>query len=97
MTQPAAVGADRLVAAERKTEDAVPQLPEARERLPESLDFLMVTVQRGECLSKIAARLFPEDTEYGMKVILAANPFIRDENLILEGQTLKIPKKRAGQ
>lgn len=97
VTPPAAVGADRLVAGERKTEDAVLQLPQARERLPESTDFFMVTVQRGECLSKIAARLFPEDTEYGMKAILAANPFIRDENLILEGQTLKIPKKRAGQ
>jgi general secretion pathway protein A len=97
MTQPAERGADRVVAGERETEDAAPQRPQAQKRSSESSDFFMVTVQKGENLNRIAARWFPEDPGSGKKLILAANPVIHDQNLILAGQILRVPKKRAGQ
>jgi general secretion pathway protein A len=97
MTQPAGEGANRPAAVERETEDAVPQGPQVRERLPESSDFFMVSVQKGETLTKIAAQWFPEDPRSGRRLILAANPSIYNQNLILAGQILRVPRKRAGE
>jgi hypothetical protein len=57
--------------------------------------FFIVTVQKGEYLIQISARWFPEEPYSAMKSILAANPRIHNRNLILKGQTLKIPKKKA--
>ena len=89
-------GADRAAAEERKDVDAEPQSHDAAEVHSEDSDFFIVTVQKGENLSKIAAQWFPEDADSGKKLILAANPLIHDQNLLLAGQTLRVPKKRAG-
>jgi general secretion pathway protein A len=59
---------------------------------PGSSDFILVTVKRGEFLNEIVERLFPQDQEAGKKAILAANPRIHDENLVLAGQTLRVPR-----
>jgi LysM repeat protein len=55
-------------------------------------DFFKVTVKKGETLSRIAARWFPEDRASGEKSILSANPRIHNKNRILAGQILRIPK-----
>jgi general secretion pathway protein A len=55
-------------------------------------DFFKVTVKKGESLSRIAAQWFGEDTAYGEKSILSANPWIHNKNRILAGQILRIPK-----
>ena len=43
-------------------------------------------------MSKIAAQWFPGKLTSGKKSILSANPEIDDEDLIHEGQILRIPK-----
>jgi len=58
-------------------------------------DFFILIVQKGESLDKIAKRLFPEDPESGKRLILSANPFIVDQNLILAGHPLRVPRKSA--
>jgi general secretion pathway protein A len=50
-----------------------------------------ITIKRGETLSGIAARLFPEDPASGEKSLLSANPEINDRNRILDGQSLRVP------
>jgi general secretion pathway protein A len=62
------------------------------ETTPGSSDFIIVTVKRGESLNQIVERLFPQDPEAGKKSILAANPQVYDEDLILAGQTLRVPR-----
>ena len=85
-------GADQKAASETVTPDAAIQGTPAEEITSESSDFIIVTVKKGESLNQIAARWFPEDPESGKKSILAANPQIDDEDLILAGQTLRLPK-----
>ena len=51
-----------------------------------------VTVKKGETISQIAARWFPEDPESGQKSIVSANPEIGNKNRIMKGQILRIPK-----
>ena len=85
-------GADKKAASETETPDAALQGTRAEEIAPGSSDFIIVTVKKGESLSQIAARWFPGDPESGKKSILAANPEIDDENLILTGQTLRLPR-----
>jgi general secretion pathway protein A len=94
--KPYGEGSEKATAV-RKPEDAVPPGPHAPERRSESSDYCIVTVLKGDKLSRIAARWFPEDPESGMKSILAANPQIHNKNLILTGQTLRIPKKKTGE
>ncbi len=62
---------------------------------PDSLrsDFTVLTVKKGDTLSGLAERWFPQNPVYGLEWILAANPQIHDKNLILIDQLLKIPKK----
>ena len=50
-------------------------------------------VKKGDTLSGLAARWFPQNPVYGLEWILAANPQIQDKNLIFIDQILKIPKK----
>jgi LysM repeat protein len=57
----------------------------------QAAEFFTVTVKKGESLNEIAVRWFPEDPESGKKAILSANPQIDDENLLLAGETLRIP------
>ncbi|MFZ0945072.1 MAG: AAA family ATPase [Syntrophobacteraceae bacterium] len=57
-----------------------------------SFDVFTVTVKKGETMSKIAAQWFPGKLTSGKKSILSANPEIDDEDLIHEGQILRIPK-----
>ena len=93
--QPVSEGEDRAAVGELEIKGAVPQTPE--KRASETSDYFIVTVKKGESLTKIAAQWFPEDLEAGKKSILAANAQIRDENRILAGQTLKVPRKRGGE
>ena len=78
--------------AESGTPDGAPKDARAEEITSESSDFIIVTVKRGESLNQIATRWFPEDPESGKKSILAANPEIDDEDRILAGQTLRLPR-----
>ena len=55
-------------------------------------DAFTITIKRGDTLSGIAVRWFPEDPASGQKSILSANPQIDDKNRIMEGQILRIPK-----
>jgi len=75
-------------------DDAIPDTP-PEERASGPSDFLIVVVHRGDSLSKIAARLFPQDPESGKRLILSANPGILNQNRILVGQTLRVPRKSA--
>ena len=56
-------------------------------------DFTVLMVKKGDTLSGLAARWFPQNPVYGLEWILAANPQIQDKNLIFIDQILKIPKK----
>jgi general secretion pathway protein A len=73
--------------------DAAPHGQTPQPELQGISEFSNVIVQKGENLGVIAARWFPEDPAAGKRAILAANPHIHDENLIVPGQTLRIPKK----
>lgn len=53
-----------------------------------------MTVKRGDTLSGIAVRFFPDDPISGRETILLANPQISDQDLIFEGRTLIIPRSR---
>ena len=55
--------------------------------------FIVITVKKGDFLTKLAVKYFPEDVESGFRSIVAANPQIHDKNRILVDQTLKIPRK----
>jgi hypothetical protein len=56
------------------------------------LDALAITIKKGDTLSGIAAKWFPENPASGQKSILSANPWINDKNIIHESQILRIPK-----
>jgi len=47
------------------------------------------TVVKGDCLWNIAKKFYGSGTEY--KKLAAANPFIKNPNLIYPGQVLTIP------
>jgi len=81
-----AVSAD----AEKADKNIAPQ--EIRDGASKEPGFFVLTARKGESLSQIALRFFPKNPKSGLESILAANPQIRDRNLILVGQTLKIPK-----
>jgi len=54
-----------------------------------------VFVRKGESLNKIAKRLFPDDPEFGRRLILSANPHLVNQDLIFAGRTLRVPRKGA--
>ena len=74
------------------TSERLPQKVEIRMRMPKIFnpgekalrpsDAFTVTVKKGDTLSGIAARWFPEDPASGQKSILSANPQIDDKNRI---------------
>ncbi len=60
---------------------------------PQGHHFMVVTVKRGDSLTAIAAKWFPQNPGSGLKEIVAANPGVHDQNRILIDQTLTIPRK----
>jgi general secretion pathway protein A len=75
-----------------KSEPADSASSGAEETASEDTGFFIVKVKKGESLSRIAAQWFPQDPIAGIEAILAANPQIRDRNLILESTTLRVPR-----
>ena len=63
-----------------------PENPVSRLPRPKS-----VVVKKGDTLSKIASRFFPENQVDGVKIILSANPKVEEINRIYTGQKLIIP------
>jgi general secretion pathway protein A len=65
-----------------------------KEEPKESLrpEFKTIFVKKGDSLSRIAARFFPNDPASGLKRILQANPQVRDKDLILIDQSLNVPQ-----
>jgi general secretion pathway protein A len=85
---------EREIAAKGENPNADAQNPQTRENVLKPSDVFTVTVKKGETLSQVAARWFPEDPESGQKSILSANPEIGNKNRILKGQLLRIPRPK---
>jgi nucleoid-associated protein YgaU len=85
---------EREIAAKGENLYADAHNPQTREKALKPSDVFTVTVKKGESLSQIATRWFPEDPKSGQKSILAANPKIGNKNRILKGQILRIPRSK---
>lgn len=87
------MSADGVKAVDKAVDNVAPE-GSPNEALDDS-SFFIVTIQKGESLCQICAKWFPEEPYSAMRSILAANPQIHDPDIILKGQTLKVPKKIA--
>ncbi len=85
---------EREIAAKGENSYADARNLQTREKALKPSDVFTVTVKKGESLSQIAARWFPEDPKSGQKSILVANPKIGNKNRILKGQILRIPRSK---
>ena len=56
-----------------------------------------MVVQGGDTLSEIAARYSNSETKLDMKELLAANPEIKDANLIYPGERVRLKPKVAAE
>ena len=90
-TQVQPADAEREIAAGSENHNADAQNLRTGEKALRPPDVFTVTVKKGETISEIAVRWFPENPASGQKSILSANPEIDDKNRILEGQILRIP------
>jgi general secretion pathway protein A len=81
-------------APEPETATQAPIPPGSQGETTGASDYFKVVVQKGENLTLIATRWFPENPLAGKRMILSANPYIHDEDLIVTGETLQIPKKK---
>lgn len=73
---------------------ATKEEPKENNPAPLRTDYRTIFVKKGDSLSRIAARCFPDEPVLGLKKILQANPKIRDKDLILIDQSLNVPREQ---
>ncbi|HYA39794.1 MAG TPA: AAA family ATPase [Syntrophobacteraceae bacterium] len=88
-------GVEQAAALKRENPDDVLHDTGTQEETKGLSDYFIVFVRKGESLSKIAKRLFPDDPEFGRRLILSANPHLVNQDLIFAGRTLRVPRKGA--